>query len=130
MKTLEDGGNVIFYPSGHIWTEPKEEIGTRQLAYNICRAIGEAGESMRNVQVIGVRTSGLWGSIWSRKGRKTSPAFVPTLVKSVLLWLFWSPFVSRRRVNMHIENLTGRVKEWAQGTRLEFNAKLEEWYNV
>ena len=126
-STLEDGGNVIFYPSGHIQTESeREDIGTRQLAYNICKDLGEAGHRAR---IIGVRTRGLWGSIWSRAGRTTSPAFVPTFIKSVLLWFFWSPFVPRRRVTMHVEDLTDRVKEWAQGTRLEFNAKLNEWYN-
>jgi len=128
-STLEDGGNVIFYPSGHIQTEPEhEDIGTRQLAYNICKDLGEAGHRAR-IRIIGVRTRGLWGSIWSRAGRTTSPAFVPTFIKSVLLWFFWSPFVRRRRVTMHVEDLTDRVKEWAQGTRLEFNAKLNEWYN-
>ena len=124
-STLEDGGNVIFYPSGHIQTEPEhEDIGTRQLAYNIC------GDLPEGVRVIGVRTRGLWGSIWSRKGRKASPAFVPTFIKSVLLWFFWAPFVPRRRVTMHVEDLTDRVKEWSQLTRLEFNRKLEEWYNA
>ena len=131
-NTLADGGNVIFYPSGHIQTEPEhEDIGTRQLAYNICREITERTKSSSSpeVRVIGVRTRGLWGSIWSRAGRKTSPAFVPTFIKSVFLWFFWSPFVPRRRVTMHIEDLTDRVKEWSRGTRLEFNAKLNEWYN-
>ena len=124
-STLEDGGNVIFYPSGHIQTEPEhEEIGTRQLAYNIC------GDLPEGVRVICVRTRGLWGSIWSRKGRKTSPSFVPTFVKSVFLWFFWAPFVPRRRVTMHVEDLTDRVKEWSKLTRLEFNRKLEEWYNA
>ncbi|MBO6121799.1 MAG: MFS transporter [Kiritimatiellae bacterium] len=123
-STLEDGGNVIFYPSGHIQTEGEhEDIGTRQLAYNMC------GDLPEGVRVIGVRTRGLWGSIWSRKGRKTSPSFVPTFIKSVFLWFFWSPFVPRRRVTMHIEDLTDRVKEWSKLTRLEFNRKLEEWYN-
>ena len=123
-STLEDGGNVIFYPSGHIQTEPEhEEIGTRQLAYNIC------GDLPEGVRVIGVRTRGLWGSIWSRKGRKTSPSFVPTFIKSVFLWFFWAPFVPRRRVTMHVEDMTDRVKEWSKLTRLEFNRKLEEWYN-
>jgi len=122
--TLAEGGNVIFYPSGHIQTEPeREDIGTRQLAYNIC------GDLPDGVRVIGVRTRGLWGSIWSRAGRSASPAFVPTFVRSVLLWLFWSPFVPRRRVTMHVEDLTDRVREWSRGTRLEFNAKLNEWYN-
>ena len=123
-STLEDGGNVIFYPSGHIQTEPEyEEIGTRQLAYNMC------GDLPEGVRVICVRTRGLWGSIWSRKGRKTSPSFVPTFIKSVFLWFFWAPFVPRRRVTMHVEDLTDRVKEWSKLTRLEFNRKLEEWYN-
>ena len=124
-STLEDGGNVIFYPSGHIQTESDhEDIGTRQLAYNMC------GDLPEGVRVIGVRTRGLWGSIWSRKGRKASPSFVPTFIKSVFLWFFWSPFVPRRRVTMHIEDLTGRVKEWSNLTRLEFNRKLEQWYNA
>ena len=124
-STLEDGGNVIFYPSGHIQTEPEhEDIGTRQLAYNMC------GDLPEGVRVICVRTRGLWGSIWSRKGRKTSPSFVPTFIKSVFLWFFWAPFVPRRRVTMHVEDMTDRVKEWSKLTRLEFNRKLEEWYNA
>jgi len=125
VKTsLEDGGNVIFYPSGHIQTEPEhEDVGTRQLAYNIC------GDLPPGVRVVGVRTRGLWGSIWSRAGRRDSPAFVPTFVKSVFLWFFWSPFVPRRRVTMHVEDITELVKEWSKGTRLEFNAKLNGWYN-
>jgi acyl-[acyl-carrier-protein]-phospholipid O-acyltransferase/long-chain-fatty-acid--[acyl-carrier-protein] ligase len=122
--TLNDGGNVIFYPSGHIQTESEhEDIGTRQLAHNIC------GDLPHEVRVIGVRTRGLWGSIWSRKNRTTSPAFVPTFIRSVLLWFFWSPFVRRRRVEMHVEDITSSVVEWSKLPRLEFNAKLNDWYN-
>ena len=131
-STLEDGGNVIFYPSGHIQTEPdRDDIGTRQLAYNICKDLGDAGTEVRHpdIRVIGVRTRGLWGSIWSRAGRSDSPSFVPTFIKSVFLWFLWSPFVPRRRVTMHVEDITDRVKEWSKGTRLEFNAKLSAWYN-
>ena len=124
LKALEAGGSVIFYPSGHIQTEAdKEEIGTRQLAYNICRELPEG------VRVIGVRTRGLWGSIWSRKGRKTSPSFITTLIKSVLLWLFVAPFAPRRKVTMQVEDLTARAKDWSHLTRLEFNRELEKWYN-
>lgn len=123
-NTLKDGGNVIFYPSGHIQTESeREDIGTRQLAHNIC------GDLPPKIRVIGVRTRGLWGSIWSRKNRTTSPAFVPTFIKSVFLWFFWSPFVRRRRVEMHIEDITTSVVEWSNLSRLEFNAKLNDWYN-
>ena len=122
--TLAEGGSMIFYPSGHIYTENREDIGTRQLAYNICR------ELPPGVEVIGVRTTGLWGSIWSRAGRTSSPPFVRTLVKSVLLWFFVAPFTRRRAVTLQLENLTERVKTWsATLTRLDFNRQLEAWYN-
>ena len=125
LKALRDGGSVIFYPSGHIQTEAgREEIGTRQLAYNICRELPEG------VEVIGVRTHGLWGSIWSRKGRSASPKFIPTLLKSAFLWFFVAPFVPRRKVTMHVENLTARTCAWSKLTRLEFNRELESWYNA
>ena len=125
LKALRNGGSIIFYPSGHIQTEEdREEIGTRQLAYNICRELPEG------VEVIGVRTRGLWGSIWGRKGRSASPKFIPTLLKSVFLWFFVAPFVPRRKVTMHIENLTAKTREWSKLTRLEFNRELENWYNT
>ena len=125
LKALRDGGSVLFYPSGHIQTEAdREAIGTRQLAYNICRELPEG------VEVIGVRTRGLWGSIWSRKGRTSSPNFALTFLRSVLLWVFVAPFVPRRKVTMHVENLTARAREWSKLTRLEFNCELEKWYNA
>ena len=123
---LARGGSVIFYPSGHIQTtSDRDEIGNRQLAYNVCRTLPSG------VAVIGVRTRGLWGSIWSRAGRTTSPSFIPTLIKSVLLWFFVSPFRRRRAVSMHMENLTMQVKTWAaEGSRKAFNRHLEDWYNA
>ena len=122
--TLSERDSMIFYPSGHIYTENRENIGTRQLAYNICRDLPPG------VEVVGVRTTGLWGSIWSRAGRDSSPSFIPTLAKSVLLWFFVAPFRRRRAVTLRLENLTGRVKTWsATLTRLDFNRQLEAWYN-
>lgn len=122
---LESGKSVIFYPSGHIWSEPepREEIGTRQLAHNVCGALPA------NVRVIGVRTLGLWGSIWSRKGKTRTPAFGPTFAKAVGLWFVCLVTRRRRHVTMHFEDLTDRVREWSALPRLEFNRRLEAWYN-
>lgn len=124
LSALEAGKNVLFYPSGHIATEPREEIGTRQLAHNVCQRLP------MNVRVVGVRTTGLWGSIWSRKGRAATPPFGPTLLKSFGLWLVCLVTRRRRSVGMAFEDLTERVRAWADLPRMEFNHKLEEWYNA
>jgi acyl-[acyl-carrier-protein]-phospholipid O-acyltransferase/long-chain-fatty-acid--[acyl-carrier-protein] ligase len=121
-KTLAAGGNVIFYPAGHIQREEgADDIGGRRLAYEAMRDLPEGA------RVVGVRTTGLWGSIWSRAGRKDSPPFVQTLIKSGLLWLV-AGFRRKRRVEMRVEDLTDRAREWAKGTRQEFNRALEAWY--
>ena len=124
LSGLEAGKNILFYPSGHIATGPREEIGTRQLAHNVCQRLP------KGVRVVGVRTTGLWGSIWSRQGRTTTPSFGLTLFKSIGLWLVCLVTRRRRTVDMAFEDLTERVCAWAGLPRLEFNRKLEEWYNV
>jgi len=125
LKALEKESNVVFYPAGHVQTiGDHDEIGTRQLAYTVCRELPEG------VRVLGVRIRGLWGSIWSRKGRTSSPNLLWVLPKSIFLWLFVVPFMKRRAVTMQVEDLTARVREWSQLTRVEFNQRLEAWYNV
>ena len=122
-NALAAGGNVIFYPAGHIQREEgADDIGGRRLAYEAVRNLPDGA------RVVGVRTTGLWGSIWSRAGRKNSPPFAATLLKSGLLWLV-AGFRRRRPVEMHAEDLTPRAREWAEGTRQEFNRALEAWYS-
>ena len=124
LNALGSGKNVLFYPSGHIATGPREEIGTRQLAHNVCQCLPEG------VRVIGVRTTGLWGSIWSRANRTSTPPFGTTLLKSIGLWILCPVTRRRRSVDMVVEDLTNRVKDWAALPRVEFNRKLEDWYNA
>ena len=50
-------------------------------------------------------------------------------VKALLLWLFAVPFMPRRRVRMEVADLTDEVCAWSRLPRLEFNARLEMWYN-
>lgn len=124
IEALKAGKNVQLYPSGHIYVDGKEDVGTRQLAYNLCRDLPEGAE------VITVRTTGLWGSIWSRKGRKSSPDFMLTLLKSIGLWLFVSPFTRRRVLKMEAVNRTEELKTLASTlSRVEFNKLLTDWYN-
>lgn len=120
--TLAAGGNVIFYPAGHIQRdEGADDIGGRRLGYEAVRDLPDG------VRVVGIRTTGLWGSIWSRAGRKNSPPFVPTLLKSGLLWLL-AGLRRKRYVVMHAEDLTARASDWSKGSRQDFNRALEAWY--
>ena len=120
---LASGGSVLLYPAGHIQTaQGQDAIGNRRLAWIACQSLPPGA------RVVGVRTSGLWGSVWSRAGRNASPPFVPTLLKSAILWLFAVPFTPRRRVVLHLEDLTDRAAAWSTLPRPDFNRRLEEWY--
>ena len=124
LNALAEGDNVLLYPSGHIYTENRENIGTRQLAYKVCKSLP------KDVAVIGVRTTGLWGSMWSRKGRKHSPNFALTLLKGLIIWPF-AALMKKRPITFHVEDLTQAAVTWAaELPRLDFNAKLESWYNL
>lgn len=103
LDLLRRGEEICFYPSGHVKLRDREEIGNRRLAYEVCRELPEG------VEVLLVRTRGLEHSYFSHLKTK---------------------FRLFRRVNIHIENKTEQVREWALLDRKEFNEKLEEWYNT
>ncbi len=124
IQGLEQGGNVLFYPSGHVTHNGNETIGNRQLAHKVCKDLPPG------TQVLMIRTKGLWGSTWSRYGRKSTPNIGLVLLRNAawcmcggLLW------IKRRNIDILIEDMTTQVMEWSQLERREFNNKLAEWYN-
>ncbi|MCQ2380373.1 MAG: MFS transporter [Victivallaceae bacterium] len=123
-EALGRGDCVLFYPSGHITTDGTESIGNRSLGYDVCSALP------KGTRVLMVRTSGLWGSMWSRFGRRSSPPFAATLLKALGIWglLLLVPH-RRRKVRIEIADMTESIAEWSGLPRREFNAKLEDWYN-
>lgn len=123
LETLASGGSVLLYPSGHITASGREEMSNRQLAHNVISSLPE------DVAVIGVRIRGLYGSMWSRVGGRPAPRFTWTFVKAVFQW-FGTFFRRRRRVTIHFENITDRIKKWTVGGRQAFNGLLEQWYDA
>ena len=107
VQTLRAGKDLVFYPSGHVKLTPKESIGNRRLAYEVCSELF-ADEACR-VHVIMLRTTGLDHSYTSR--------------------LRWKPTL-RRHVHLHFEDMTEKIKEWVKLDKRSFNEKLEEWYNA
>ena len=104
LQSLQAGKDMIFYPSGHVALVPREMIGNRRMAYEVCREIPDETE------IILVRTTGLEDSLWSKQ-------------KTKRLRL-------RRKVKIECVEMTAEVKQWAKSLdRRSFNQRLEEWYN-
>ena len=122
---LEEGTNVLFYPSGHITTDGRESIGTRQMAYNTCKELPE------NTRVILVHIKGLWGSACSRKGKKATPSIILLLLSSFVQIVTCTIFLRKRRaVTISLEDVTAELRDVAQTSdRVAFNKVLEDKYN-
>ena len=120
INALAEGHSMLFYPSGHITTDGRETIGPRRLAWQVCRRLPEG------VRVYGVKVTGFWDSCSSRKGRRNTPPLVATMLKNSYKFL-----LPKRDIHMTVEDLTDRVRTWAETLdKMDFNARLEEYYNA
>ncbi len=119
VEALVNGTDILIYPSGRLTVDGRENIGNSQLVYNI------SDKLPKSVQVLAVKIDGLWGSRFSRYGRKSTPPFFPVFMSALPRWFF--PF-NRREVTVTIIDITKEVNEWSKLNRREFNAELERIY--
>ncbi len=120
IDTLNSGGNVLFYPSGHIYRTRYENLRGNSGAHDILRAAPDA-------RVVLVRTTGLWGSALSLAsgefpdlgGLVRQRAF--DLLRSYVL------FMPRRKVTLEFAEPRDLPRN---GDRQAFNAYLEAFYNA
>jgi len=118
---LNRGDSLLLYPSGRITRTGTEVVGSARAAADLLQRCPQAN-------IVLVRTTGLWGSMFgcARTGS------VPNLTKTLLSALGWSLaslvfFLPRRRVEIEIEVLDRSRLPGA--TREELNPFLEHWYN-
>ena len=120
-EEIQKGGNFLIYPSGHLKREGHENIGGNSFIHSIL-------ENCLDVQVVLVRTDGLWGSSFSCALTGTSPDFWKMISRGIKKALkngiFFMP---RRKVTIEFE-VDPKGFPY-KGTRLELNQFLEEWYN-
>ena len=117
--------SVILYPSGQITRTPIEKIYNKQSAYKIVSNLPE------NTKVIGVRISGLWGSMWSVAWIGKQPNFVLTFLKGI--FYFFANFIfflPKRTVTFEFVNITEEARLKAMMNRGAFNSFMGEFYNV
>ena len=117
--------NILIYPSGQIAGQGYEKIFNKKSVYHIVQTIPD------DVKIVGVRISGLWGSIWSKAKSGKSPDFFVQLLKGmfyVLANLLF--FVPKRNVCLELEDITPIAKEKAALGQKPFNSFLEDFYNL
>lgn len=120
IKGLERRENYILYPSGRLKHTGKEIIGGASATAAILN-------QRPNTNVVLIRTTGLWGSSFSRAYTGRSPDFKSTIVKNIkhalACFIFFMP---RRKVIIEIEH----AKDFpSRGNRIEINKYLENWFN-
>ena len=120
-KGLKKKENFVFYPAGRSKNSGKEMLGGSSGAHALLQECPDAN-------VVLIRTSGLWGSSFSRALLGHSPHLGQTLwhgIKTILKNLiFFSP---RRKICIEIE--TNPEDFPHTDNRIEFNRYLENWYN-
>ncbi len=117
--------NIVIYPSGQIAGQGYEKIFNKKSAYHIVRTIPDG------VQIVGVRITGLWGSMFSKAETGKSPDFIVQLVKGFFYILAnLLLFMPKRTVIIEFEDLTAIAKEKAIPGQAQFNSFLEEFYNL
>ena len=125
LNALKDGKTVIIYPSGQITHRPVEKIFNKQSAFIVASSIPD------NTRIIGVRISGLWGSMWSVAWIGDRPSFEWAFVKGIFYFfanfIFFSP---KRTVTFEFVDITEEAKLKASIDRSTFNKYMEDFYNI
>lgn len=118
---LKKGGSFLIYPSGRLKVTGSEVIGGASFVHRLALEVPEAN-------IVLVRTSGLWGSQFSKALTGSSPDFGKVLLQCFKIILKNGIFfVPRRRVEIEFELPPSDFPR--NGARLEFNKCLEGWYN-
>lgn len=121
IEGLKNKENFLIYPAGKLKDTNLEVIGGASSVHTIIQACPEAN-------IVLVRIKGLWGSSFSRAFLGITPPLFPTIwngVKHVFKNLIF--FTPRRKVI--IEFVPAPDDFPRNGTRLEMNQYLENWYN-
>jgi len=113
--------NFLLYPAGKVKISSQEIIGGASAAHDVIQEYPEAN-------IVLVRTTGFWGSRFSRALTKRSPDLKDTIaycIKKTLQSLIF--FLPRRRILVEIEAQPADFPRLSE--RLELNRYLESWYN-
>ena len=118
---LKSGKNVMIYPAGILKTSGIEAIGGAS-------GVHELLQRVPNVEIVLIRSTGLWGSSFSKALTGKRPDILKAFIHGIRVILknliFFTP---RRDVLVEIEEVASDFPR--KGEKLEVNRYLEEWFN-
>ena len=117
---LARGQNFLIYPSGHLRRSSHEVVGGS--------IVHDLLEECPNAKVVLIRTTGLWGSAFSRALTGKVPDFWKMLWKGFKIVLRNGIFFTPRR-DVTIEMALAPDDMPRQAPRKELNRYLEDWFN-
>ncbi len=122
VERVRAGDSFLVYPSGRLQRGDAEVVGS-------ARAVHELLSRCPELNVVLVRTRGVWGSSFSCAATGAPPALVSTIVRN-LGWALASLvfFLPRRPVSIRVEVLPRGTLP--KGSREATNAFLEGWYDA
>jgi long-chain-fatty-acid--[acyl-carrier-protein] ligase len=119
---LRRGENLVMWPAGRVERRGNEILGGAS-------ALARILQSASDVNIVLIRTLGLWGSRFSYAYTGSAPSMAKNLLIGVgwLLASLWF-FTPRRRVDMTIRVV--QRQELPELDRTKLNPWLEAWYNA
>lgn len=121
VEGLKAGDNFLVYPAGKLKTTDREMIGGASGLHKIVQA-------NPNINVVLVRTTGLWGSTFSKAWTGKPVVFLEAVVQAVKhVFMNGIVFMPRRRVRVEYVPYNDHFP-W-KASRGELNKTLEDWYN-
>lgn len=121
VEGLKKQENFLIYPSGRLKITGAEMLGGASFVHKLVQTVPETN-------LVLVRTTGLWGSKFSKALTGSSPNFHQVLLECFKILLKNGIFFAPRRTVL-IEFSLPPSDFPRRGNRLEFNQALENWYN-
>ena len=124
ISAIENGKSALIFPSGQLSFDGIERIKNKQSAFSVANLLPD------KTKIVGVRISGLYGSMWSTAWNGKRPEFFSTyLIGIVYFFANLIVFCPRRKITLEFVDITKEAKEKARVGRKAFNNYLEEFYN-
>lgn len=122
IERLEQKDNFLVYPAGKLKVSAAEIIGGASFVANLIK-------ERPQTSIVLIRTTGLWGSRFSRALTGMTPDFGKMVWEGIKVvfknGLFLTP---RREVLIELQMAPSDFP--LKGSRLEINQYLEKWYNM